>query len=250
MNKLLIANWKMNPDTPREARRLYAATRAAARPLRRTDIVLCPPAIFMPIIVPSRRIALGAQDIFTELRGAYTGSISASMVKYSGGTYAIIGHSERRAAGETDETVNKKIKLALSQRLRVVLCVGERERDEHGKYLADLRGQLEGAIYRLPRAAARGLIVSYEPIWAIGGAADRADTPADFLEQAIFIRKTLSHWCGRAAALSLPIIYGGSVNPKNVVSFITHGAADGFLIGHESLRADHWREIIRLVDRC
>ncbi len=250
MNRLLVANWKMNPETPREARVLIAATRSVARSLRQTNIVLCPPAIFANLVTPARRIALGAQDISTQLRGAYTGSISAPMVKYSGATYTIIGHSERRAMGETDEIINKKVKVALGQRLRIILCVGERERDERGEYLKHLREQLEKAIHGLSKRVANGIIIAYEPIWAIGGGADRADTPADFLEQAIFIRKVLSHWCGRTAALSLPILYGGSVGPKNVVSFITDGAADGFLVGHESLRVDHWREIMRLVDRA
>ena len=267
MKRLLVANWKMNPDPPREARTLIAATRMVARSLRRTDIVLCPPAVFANLVTPARRLALGAQDISTELRGAparpngrsggYTGSISAPMMKYSGATYTIIGHSERRMTGETDEIINKKIKIALGQNLRVILCVGELARDPRGEYLKHLRDQLEKAVHGLPKHAAQGLIIAYEPIWAItatagqvGGGTDRADTPADFLEQAIFIRKVLSHWCGRTAALELPILYGGSVNPKNAASFITDGSANGLLVGHESLRVDHWREIMRLVDRC
>ena len=218
--------------------------------VQNAEVIICPPAIFMPLVAPSRRLALGAQDISTELRGAYTGSISAPMMKYSGATYAIIGHSERRIVSETDEIINKKIKLALSQGLRVILCVGERERDQQGSYLTALRTSLEKAIYRLPRTAARGLIIVYEPVWAIGGNTDRADTPAGFLEQAIFIRKVLSHWCGHATVLALPILYGGSINPKNASAFITEGSADGLLVGHESLRIDHWREIMRIVDRA
>ena len=140
----------------------------------------------------------------------------------------------------------------------MILCVGERERDEHGKYLAHLREQLEKAIHGLPKRAAQGLIIAYEPVWAINKCVDQAprlrsgqaDTPADFLEQSIFIRKVLSHWCGRAVALELPILYGGSVNPSNVASFIKEGEANGLLVGRESLRVDHWREIIRLVDRA
>ena len=258
MNRLLVANWKMNPDSPREARTLIAATKKAAQSLRRTEIVLCPPAIFLPLVAPSRRVTLGGQDISTELRGAFTGSISAPMVKYSGATYTIIGHSERRypssafsnGIGETNEMINKKIKVALGQGLRVILCVGERERDEQGKYLGLIRISLEQAVQRLPKVAANRLIIAYEPIWAIGGSAEKADTPADFLEQAIFIRKVLSHWCGQALALKLPVLYGGSVNPKNITAFIIQGAADGFLVGHESLQLDHWREIIQLVDQC
>jgi triosephosphate isomerase len=250
MHRLIVANWKMNPDTPSEARALVTATKLVAGNLRHTNVVICPPAVFLALLKPTRKIALGAQDISTELRGAYTGSISAPMMKYSGVTYAIIGHSERRALGETDEIINQKIKIALSQGLRVILCVGERARDEHGHYLKHLREQLEKAVYRLPRPMAKGLIIAYEPIWAIGVDAKQADTPAGFLEQSIFIRKVLSHWCGRTMALELPILYGGSVNPKNAVSFIKEGEANGLLVGHESLRADHWREIIKIVDHA
>lgn len=199
MNRLLVANWKMNPETPREARALFSKTKLLASRLRHTTVVICSPAVFLPLLKSGRNIALGAQDISTELRGAHTGQISAPMVKYSGAAYTIIGHSERRAAGETDEIINKKIKIALGQGLKVILCVGERERDERGDYLKHLRDQLEKAVHRLPRPAVAWLVIAYEPVWAItatagqvGGGADRADTPADFLEQAIFIRKVLS----------------------------------------------------------
>ena len=250
MKKLIIANWKMNPETPREARWLIAVTKQVASKLKRTTVVLCPPAIFLPISAGklAKNLAFGGQDISIELRGAFTGQISAPMMKYSGATYTLVGHSERRAIGETDEIINKKIKVALGQGLKVILCVGERERDEHGNYLKHLREQLEKAVYRLPRTMAKGLIIAYEPVWAIGVDAKQADTPADFLEQAIFIRKVLSHWCGRTLALELPILYGGSVNSKNAVSFIKEGEANGLLVGHESLRADHWREILKIVD--
>lgn len=250
MKKLLIANWKMNPDTPREARALVVATKRETGKLKRTTVILCPPAVFIPLIKPSKRLEIGAQDIATELRGAYTGLIAATMLKYSGATYTIIGHSEQRARGETDEIVNQKIKVALSQGLRVILCVGERERDEQGKYLAELRLSLEKAVHRLPKVTAQNIIIAYEPVWAVGANAKEIDTPAGFLEQAIFIRKVLSHWCGQATALALPILYGGSINPKNAGAFITEGSADGLLVGRESLDPDHWREIIQIVDRA
>ncbi|MEK7621596.1 MAG: triose-phosphate isomerase family protein [Patescibacteria group bacterium] len=258
MKRLLVANWKMNPDTPREARALYAATKQVASKLKRTSVILCPPVVFLPLLKSGRNLALGAQDISTELRGAYTGSISAPMMKYAGAAYTIIGHSERRfppsafGGGDSDEIINKKIKVALGQGLRVILCIGERARDEPGQYLTELRASLERAVDRLPRAAARGLIIAYEPVWAISSqpANHGDDTPAGFLEQSIFIRKVLSHWCGRRAALELPILYGGSVGPKNASSFIIEGGANGLLVGHESLFADHWREIMRIVDRA
>ena len=146
--------------------------------------------------------------------------------------------------------VNQKVKVALNQGLRVILCVGERVRDEHGQYLTELRTSLEKSIGRLPRSAASKLIIAYEPVWAIGVDATGTDTPAGFLEQAIFIRKVLSHWCGRNEAMKLPILYGGSVNIKNAQGFITEGQADGLLVGRESLAIDHWREIMRMVDHA
>ncbi len=238
----------MNPDTPREARELFRRVRIVAGRSRRATVIVCPPAIFLPLLKSGLNLALGGQDASAWPRGAVTGSISAAELKYSGAEYVMIGHSERRRAGETDELINQKIKLALKTGLRVIFCVGENTRDDHGDYLQVLRSMLERGLEQVSRAEAGRLIVAYEPVWAIGGATNQADTPEGFLEQSLFIKKILAGRFGSTLAWTIPILYGGSVSPDNAGSFLAAGEAAGLLIGHESLRADHFNSIIRLAD--
>ncbi len=252
MKKIIAANWKMNPDTPREARELYRRTKMAASKLKKVSVIVCPPAVFLPLLKAGGNVALGAQDAALEPRGTYTGSVSAPMVKYAGGEYVILGHSERRyppaGGGETDEMVNKKLRLALKTGLCVILCLGETVRDEHGDYLKALRTMLEHSLEKLGRQDVPQLIIAYEPVWAIGINAKTADTPESFLEHSLFIKKILANRFGQALAFTVPILYGGSVSPDNAASFLMQGEADGLLIGHESLRADHLAEIMRLAE--
>lgn len=252
MKKIIIANWKLNPDSPREARELFLAIKRAVGRLKRVETVVCPPAIFIPDLERARgavkKIALGGQDAFTALDGAWTGQISPVMFRKSGARYLILGHSERRALGDTDEIINQKLKLALAQGLRVVLCVGEHERDLHGHYLQIIKRQLLTALEKVPKRFATQMIIAYEPVWAIGEAARSSDTPAGFLEQAIFIKKILSIWTEQKAAMQVPVLYGGSVDHKNALSFLAEGQADGLLVGRASLRADQFTEILKLAD--
>ncbi|MEK7585106.1 MAG: triose-phosphate isomerase [Patescibacteria group bacterium] len=258
MKKIIVANWKMNPDTPREARELFRRTKLVANKLKKVSVIVCPPAVFLPLLKAGGNVALGGQDASLEPRGAYTGSISAPMIKYAGGEYVILGHSERRSPsvgiGETDEIVNKKLRLALKTGLRVILCLGETVRDEHGHYLKALRAMLEHSLEKLGRQDVPQLIIAYEPVWAITakagqvGIKTQADTPESFLEHSLFIKKILANRFGQALAFTVPILYGGSVSPDNAAGFLTAGEADGLLVGHESLRADHLAEIMRLAE--
>lgn len=252
LNKLIVANWKLAPDSPREARELFLAIKRVSGNLRRTQAVICPPAIFLPDLAKAngsnKRLSLGGQDAFWLKEGAWTGQIGPSMIRKAGAQYLILGHSERRAMGDSDEVVNQKLKLALSEGLRVILCVGERERDSHGQYLKVISQQLEMALNKVPKKFANQLIIAYEPVWAIGERAKASDTPHGFLEQAIFIRKVLSHWADRQQLMSVPILYGGSVDQKNALSFLTEGQADGLLVGRASLRTDQFTEILKLAD--
>jgi len=262
MKKLIVANWKMNPDTPREARGLFSKVKLVAGHLRQTQAIICPPAIFLSFLKPGKNLALGGQDISEMERGAFTGSISAAQIKYAGAAYVILGHSERRRQGESDELINQKMRLAFKTGLRVILCVGETTRDERGDYLKVLRAMLERGLERIVRAEIKSLIVAYEPVWAItataparpsgggqvGSEAKAADTPESFLEHALFIRKILATRFGQSVALAVQVLYGGSVSPENARDFLERGEASGLLIGHESLRADHFNQILRLAD--
>lgn len=240
----------MNPLAPSEARPLVAKIKQIATKLKRTKVVICPPAIFLPLFTShgSRKVVFGAQDVFPERRGAYTGAISAEMFRYLGAHYSIIGHSERRAAGDTDEMVNRKLKAAMRAGLTPILCVGEKERDQQGNYLNFIRTQVESALLGMTKKISAEWLIVYEPVWAIGKTAKDSDTPADFLEKKLFIRKIISNLMGAKLGREVPILYGGSVEPKNAFGFLQEGEADGLLVGHSSLRADHFGEILKTAE--
>lgn len=247
MKKLIVANWKMNPATPREAKELYAKIRKMSLAQTAAEVVICPPAVFLGFLnhKNSSRLSLGVQDIAVHKdAGAFTGSVSASQVRYAGAEYVIIGHSERRIAGDDSEIINTKVKLALAAKLKVILCVGEAERDEHGKYLDILAKQVETALAGVPKGFYKKIIIAYEPVWAVGRVALGADTPAEFLHHKLFIQKIISKLIGGKAAKEVAVLYGGSVNAKNAADFLRQGNADGLLVGRESLRADHFKQII------
>jgi triosephosphate isomerase len=236
---IIIANWKMNPSTEKEAIRI-----AKASDLK--DVIIAAPYVFLSIIKKVlKKASLAAQDVFWEKEGAYTGEISAMMLKNLGVKYVIIGHSERRASGDSDEIVNKKIKAALKYNLIPILCVGERERDEEMKYLSFIKEQLIGDLKSIPGSKLKNIIIAYEPVWAIGKNAKREATPEESLEMVIFIKKVLSDIYGMKAINGLRILYGGSVHPKNSKEFSINGGVSGFLVGRDSLDPKKFNEIIK-----
>jgi triosephosphate isomerase len=267
-NKLIVANWKANPESIREAKEIFSPIKRAAAKLNQVEVVICPPAVWLAELVkgarnwnggvalgslkatpPFRvRLSFGGQDAFWELIGAYTGQLGPTMIRNAGATYLIIGHSETRALGDTDNLIKAKVRLALKHGLKVILCVGEKARDEHGKYLQILRGQIESALTGVPRTQAKQIILAYEPIWAIGAQAKGADTPAAFLEQSIFLRKVLTGIIGREMALDCSILYGGSVDADNAAGFLDEGGANGLLVGRVSLSPESFIKILKIAN--
>ncbi len=264
---IIIANWKMNPENLKEAERLFSGIIKSISDIKKTEIVICPPFIFLPyftkaikseekLIKISKKIKIGAQDLFFEDSGAYTGEISAPMLYDIGARYAIIGHSERRnppfsslggTIGETNLEINKKIKAALRAGLQPILCVGENLRDENHEYLNFIKIQIEECLDGISKNSISKVIVAYEPVWAIGNGA-RPATPEEFYEMKIFIRKILSDKFGVKFISGARIIYGGSVDDKNVESFIKEGKADGFLPGRASLDIKKFSQIIKICE--
>jgi len=252
-NKLIIGNWKMNPATLKEAKATLAGIKKELKTLRRTKIIICPPMVYLGELKKVARggmISLGAQDVHEQDQGPYTGGVSAFMVRDLGVMTTIIGHSERRAAGDTDISINLKITRALSAGLAVILCVGETERDNRGEYLSVLQDQLTKDLNNLPSVAATRLVVAYEPVWAIGRAASGVETPDGFLHNKIFIRKTLAGLLGRKKAVAIPVLYGGSVNALNAADFLMAGQADGLLVGRDSLNPKNFATIVKLAEKA
>lgn len=245
--KLLVANWKENPKTEREALRLFRAVVKGKR--KNVEVVLCPPFIYLEEIHDAFKkmgeaphLALGAQDVFWEEGGPYTSEVGPKMLRALGVRYAIVGHSDRRRwLKETDAMINKKVKRALRDGLTVILCVGEplavRKRGMSAvrKFVA---GQLAKDLRNVPTAVLRRLVVAYEPIWAIG--TGRYDNPKDASEMATFIKNSLI----KTHRLRPRVLYGGSVNGKNTAHYVQYKSVDGALVGGASLNAQKFKKII------
>ena len=246
--KIICGNWKMNPRSFKEAEKLFADLAKEVPALKKTEVVACPPFLYLEKLKKiSKKIVLGAQDTFPGDTGAYTGEVSAEMLYNLGIQYVILGHSERRALGETNLDVNKKIKSALNSGLKPILCVGERTRDENHDYFNFIKTELEESLEGVSKNRALKIIIAYEPIWAISTTPDRRDaTPDDSREMAIFIHKILFDKFGKDSG-EMRIVYGGSVNEKNAEEFLRDGGVDGLLVGKASLDA---KKFIKIVKTC
>lgn len=249
MKPLIIGNWKMNPASRREAETLARSVRRGIAGSRRVEVAIAPPFPFLESVGKNRgSVALAAQDVFWEQSGAYTGEVSAAMLRDFGARYVIVGHSERRRIrGEDDAVVNRKIRAALRARLIPVLAIGEGA-NAGGEVVPKAIGmQLAGALAGIPKAALAGTVVAYEPVWAVG--TGNPDTPDNATRRAIYIRKLLADRLGRRIADSIRILYGGSVQRANAASFIAHDirGMEGLLVGGASLKADEFVGIVCAV---
>lgn len=248
---LVVGNWKLYVSSLVDAKKLLQnIDKKIPRPGRaggtKAEIVVCPP---MPLLVALRaayggkRIAFGAQDCSFELEGAHTGETSPRTLAKSGIEYVILGHSERRAQGETNDIIAKKVAAAIAEKLKPIVCVGERERDPNALYLGTFAKDISESLARVEAVHASKITIAYEPVWAIGG--EEAPEPRVIMEAVIFIRKTLADMWGRDAAFKTRIIYGGSVNADNAALLATDAKISGVLPGHHSVNADSFATIIR-----
>jgi len=248
---LIIANWKCNPTALTKAKQLFGSTGRGIRGSKKTEVVICPPFLYLLSLKSlNLNLKVGAQDVFWENKGAYTGEISALMLKDIGCKYVIIGHSERRRYfKETDEMINKKMKAVLRAGLNPILCIGEtKEEKREGKTKDVLAKQLslafqQTATYDKPRPTT--FVVAYEPIWAIGSG--NSCDPKEAKKTGLLIRKIISVICGVKIAKKVRLLYGGSVNSKNARDYIKEAGFDGLLVGGASLKAKEFVKIIRLV---
>jgi len=210
------------------------------------EIVLCPPFTVLSSVrevIEDSFIKLGAQNMYWEVRGAYTGEISPMMLKDIGCNYVILGHSERRLYfGETNETVNKKARIAFSTGLIPIVCVGETlPQREKGETLTVIEEQVKTGLSGLTREEGKGLVVAYEPVWAIG--TGKTATPEEVEEVQRFIRKLLGQMFGEENAQAIRILYGGSINPDNISALMSCENVDGGLIGGASLNVESFVKI-------
>ena len=241
----------MNPVGLKEAKELFDFTKKTANKLSNVETVICPPFIYVAELGHSMsKLKLGAQDVSRfDFEGAHTGEVSARMLKNAGVKYAIIGHSERRKLGETSEIINKKIGISLSLGLKAIFCVGEETRDEEGKFAEIIERQISEGLKGLSQNLMKGLIIAYEPVWAIsGGAKSKADNPESAFRMAVLIRKILMDIAGNELARKIPVLYGGSVSSGNAKQFLKDGQMDGLLAGNKSLDKEEFKKILIIAE--
>jgi triosephosphate isomerase len=247
---ILAGNWKMHKTTA-EATDLIRSIRRGLNDVKGVDRVLCPPFTALVVakdLLTATEIGLGAQNMYWEEKGAYTGEISPVMLKELC-QYVIVGHSERRAYfGETDQGVNQKVKAALKHGLIPIVCVGETEsQHDAGQTEGVVRGQVQGCLAGLAVEQVAGLVLAYEPVWAIGtGKAATAAGAGAVI--GLTIRGAVADMYGEATAQAVRVQYGGSVTPANIAEFMAHPDIDGALVGGASLKPD-FVELVRIASQ-
>ena len=247
---LIVGNWKMYIASAEEAKKFASGLRRKLPLYKNIDVSIAPPFTLLAATASafkSTTVKVGAQSVSQFLDEKRTGEVSAAMAKSAGATFAIVGHSERRAMGETNSIVRAQLLRAIEEGLTIILCIGESERDAAGAYLSIITEQLSSALEKLPVLKPGKLVVAYEPVWAIGKNAADAMKGPDLREMSIFIKKTLTEHMERAAALKVPILYGGAVEASNARALLHEGDVQGLLVGHASAELDSFVEILKSV---
>ena len=242
---VIAGNWKMN-KTPSEARELVSALIPLVKDAK-CDVVVCTPAVdFAAVseVIKGTNIKLGAENMHWKESGAYTGELSAAMLKESGVEYVILGHSERRQYfGETDATVNQRVLAAVKAGLTPIICVGEKKEEREAGYTnALVTYQTQIALSGLTADEVKHVVIAYEPVWAIG--TGKTATADQAQEIHAFIRKTIADKYGKEVAENTSILYGGSCKPSNAAELFAKPDVDGGLIGGAALKADSFMGII------
>lgn len=248
--KVIAGNWKMHKDLSESQNLISKLTNALNKEETKCDVIICPPFTSLSeaaALVKNTKVKLGAQNMYFEDKGAFTGEISAAMLKSVGCEYVILGHSERRTIfGESDSTVNKKIKKALSSGLRPIFCIGESlvER-EKGITNEVVKRQVTEGLQQVSKGEMEKIIIAYEPIWAIGTGVNA--TPQQAQKVHVFVRNLIGEIFGIDTAEKQIIQYGGSVKPDNAADLLSQTDIDGALVGGACLDADSFMSIIKSV---
>ena len=248
---IIAGNWKMN-KTASDTKKFAEELKAVMPKAKWCDVVVCVPAVNIQAAIKAfkdTRVSVGAQNVFYEKSGAYTGEVSADMLKDLGVKYVIIGHSERRQYfGETDVTVNKKVHAALDAGLHPIICVGESlEQREMGITMELVALQVKAALSGVSAEKVRKCVIAYEPIWAIG--TGKTATAEQAAEVCTLIRTTIRHLYGARIARSVTIQYGGSMKPANAAELLAQPDIDGGLIGGASLKSGDFAEIVSAANQ-
>jgi triosephosphate isomerase len=247
--KVIAGNWKMNKDLHQSQKLVSEIINGLGKDTK-ADVIVCPPFTSLSEVdslLKGTQIKLGAQNMYYEESGAYTGEVSADMLKSVGCEYVILGHSERRVIfNEPDELINKKIKAALAKGLKPIFCIGELlEQRENGETMQVVSRQVEKGLEGVSPEQMKNIIIAYEPVWAIG--TGKTATPQQAQEVHSFIRELVAKKFSASVAENLIIQYGGSVKPDNAGELLSQKDIDGALVGGACLKADSFLGIIASV---
>ncbi|MDR2410281.1 MAG: triose-phosphate isomerase [Bacteroidales bacterium] len=250
-NKIVAGNWKMNNTFSEAEELLFAIVNGIAGMTLETEIIVCPPYLYLEMaadVAEGSSFYVGAQNVSTEEKGAYTGEISASMLKTSGVDFCIVGHSERRTHfGETNADLRKKVDISLANEIIPIFCVGEHLADrEAEKHFKVVEAQLTESLFHLSADQFEQIIIAYEPVWAIGTGITA--TPQQAQQMHAFIRSVIEKKYGTEQAFNTYILYGGSCNAQNALDLFMCKDVDGGLIGGASLNANDFIEIINAAE--
>lgn len=246
---IIVANWKDRPASAGEARMLLAQIGKRRELLKRTTLFIAPPSPYLLLTQEkaSGFSRLAVQNIEILPSGRHTGTLSVEMLKNFGVKLSILGHSERRALGETDEEVSRKVGLALKSGITPLICVGEQARDSEGLYLEEISISLRASLKGVKKKEAEKIVIAYEPVWAIGKRAQDSMSPEDLREMILFLRRILSDMYDRKIAQKIVLLYGGSVEPANAEALYHSSDISGFLVGHASLDAEKFIKIAEAI---
>jgi triosephosphate isomerase len=241
-------NWKMNTDSKSAVELAKGVAQKSGELLNKVDISICPPFVYLSAVkqaLGSSNISLGAQDVYFEPKGAFTGEISCQMLKDVGCKNVIVGHSERRhVIGETNELINKKLLAAIDAGLLPIFCVGELlEQRKAGKTEQVVKEQVQKGMAKVTIEKAKAVTIAYEPVWAIGTGVNA--TPQQAQEVHLMIRQLIAAMYNKDFAGQIRIQYGGSVKPDNAYEIMAQADVDGFLVGGASLKADDFAAIVK-----
>lgn len=247
---LVIGNWKLSPATFEGAVLRVRDYIKLAKKYSKLTVAAAVPFVFVSDLKKKAKktCLIGGQDVSVNLEGAFTGDVAATMLSSSGADFSIVGHSERRSAGESDADVAEKVRNTINTGMRAVLCFGETERDEGGEYLNIVKTQLLTALSKLEGTDILKVILAYEPVWAVGRKSNVAITPHDLHQMVIFIKKTLREKFSTQIADNVTILYGGSANPENAESILFEGEVDGFLVGRASWTKESMEGILQAIN--
>ncbi len=245
-NILIVGNWKMNPGSIAEAKKLFVLIRKTVKKNDTTSVAIAPPFPYisdLSKLSPSGRLALAAQNVAIGETGAETGQVSAPMLTSVGITYTIVGHSECRARGEQNDVILEKVQSLHKFGVTPIVCVGELKRDDSGAFYQEIESQIKAIAENLKKSQLARTVFAYEPVWAIGSG--MTPTNEEIQEVRLFIEKVITQTVDRATARKVQVLYGGSVIDKNAGEILKETTMQGFLVGGSSLKPDVFAKIIK-----